>query len=214
MENHWGSNWPRKPAAPSAIAPQLDNILETVRQTYLDALPIAAAIVTVNGRDSYIECANDHFRLVAEWDERLGDRSDRSRCRSSSPGPIAIRLAAFLRGTEAAHQFDTPDGRSVAGRHFTVRFARLRVLEGQPVRLLLSLIDKTAQVETEKSLRSEMLRDSLTGLPNRFAFNEQVDAVLADPNFGDGQLCRARRRHDPLQPGQRMRWARWPATNC
>ena len=31
-----------------------------------------------------------------------------------------------------------------------------------------------------------MLRDSLTGLPNRFAFNEQVDAVLADPNFREG----------------------------
>ena len=28
-----------------------------------------------------------------------------------------------------------------------------------------------------------MLRDSLTGLPNRFAFNEKVEAVLADPAF-------------------------------
>ncbi len=164
----------------------LETILESVRQTYLDALPIAAAIITLDEENgSFIESANDHFRLIAEWDERLGDRQ-LIQVPILAAGPIAIRLAAFLRGGELAHQFDTPDGRSVAGRHFTVRFSRLKVLEGQPKRFLLSLIDKTAQVETEKSLRSEMLRDSLTGLPNRFAFNEQVDAVLADPNFREG----------------------------
>jgi diguanylate cyclase (GGDEF)-like protein len=48
------------------------------------------------------------------------------------------------------------------------------------------LIDRTAQVETERSLRSEMLRDSLTGLPNRLAFNEQVEKVLEDGAFLPG----------------------------
>ena len=183
-----GAQLAEEAGAPFPFGPQLDSILESVRQTYLDALPIAAAIVTVDGEQSYIECANDHFRQIAQWDERLGDRQ-LHQVPMLKAGPIAIRLAAFMRGAEAAHQFDTPDGRSVAGRHFTVRFARLRVIEGQPVRFLLSLIDKTAQVETEKSLRSEMLRDSLTGLPNRFAFNEKVDAALADPNFRDGQYA-------------------------
>jgi diguanylate cyclase (GGDEF)-like protein len=60
------------------------------------------------------------------------------------------------------------------------------MIPGQPLRCLISLIDKTAQIETEKSLRTEMLRDSLTGLPNRFAFNEKVEAVLADPGFREG----------------------------
>ena len=31
-----------------------------------------------------------------------------------------------------------------------------------------------------------MLRDSLTGLPNRTAFNERVEAVLEDPGFLPG----------------------------
>lgn len=163
-------------------------ILESVRQTYLDALPIAAAMITIDEGEPFIECANDLFRFIAEWDERLGDRSI-ARVQILRAGPIGARLAAFVKGAETAHQFDTTDGRPVAGRHFTVRFARLKKVAGQPGRILLSLIDKTAQVETEKSLRSEMLRDTLTGLPNRLSFNEKVDAVLADPGFRDGQYA-------------------------
>jgi diguanylate cyclase (GGDEF)-like protein len=162
----------------------LTSIVESVRQGYLDALPIAAAIIT-EGDEPYVECANDLFRLIAEWDERLGERAI-NRVPLLNSGPIGARLATFMQGNESAHQFETADGRTVAGRHFTVRFARLKVIDGQPPRFLLSLIDKTAQVETEKSLRSEMLRDTLTGLPNRFAFNERVDTVLADPNFREG----------------------------
>ena len=37
-----------KPDDAFGYAPELNHILETVRQTYLDALPIAAAIVTVD----------------------------------------------------------------------------------------------------------------------------------------------------------------------
>jgi len=166
-------------------AHQLVAILESVRQGYLDALPIAAAMVTVGDGETYIECANDLFRFVAEWDERLGDRHI-AKVPLLRAGPIGSRLAAFLKGAEAAHQFETADGRSIGGRHFMVRFAQLKVLPGQPRRCLITLIDKTAQVETEKSLRSEMLRDTLTGLPNRFAFNEKVEAVLSDPQFREG----------------------------
>jgi diguanylate cyclase (GGDEF)-like protein len=166
------------------LAGQLQNMLETVRQRYLDALPIAAAILTLSD-DPYVECANEQFRFLAEWDERLGERriAEVPLLRS---GPVGTRLAAFLAGADPAFQFDTADGRSIGGRHFTVRFSRLTVLPGQPLRCLVSLIDKTAQIETEKSLRTEMLRDSLTGLPNRFAFNEKVEAVLSDPGFREG----------------------------
>jgi len=168
---------------PPELAPHFHAVLETVRQRYLDALPIAAAIVTV-GEDAFIDCANDQFRFLAEWDERLGERRI-AEVPMLRAGPIGTKLTAFLKKGDPAFQFDTADGRSIGGRHFTVRFARLSVLPGQPVRCLISLIDKTSQVETERSLRSEMLRDTLTGLPNRFAFNEKVEAVLADPAFAD-----------------------------
>jgi diguanylate cyclase (GGDEF)-like protein len=165
------------------FAPQLQQVLEAVRQRYLDALPIAAAIITI-GEDSFIDCANDQFRLLAEYDERLGERRI-SQLPLLRAGPIGTRLTAFLKKDDPAFQFDTADGRAIGGRHFTVRFARLSVLPGQPMRCMISLIDKTAQVETERSLRSEMLRDTLTGLPNRFAFNERVEAAMAEPSFSD-----------------------------
>ena len=173
---------------PADLAPQMETLLAGARQTYLDALPIAAAIVTALPDDPLLEAANELFRSIIEWDERLGERR-LSQIKILRSGPLASRLAAFLAGEDPAHQFDTTDGRPLGGRHFTVRFARLRVLAGQPKRCLISLIDRTAQVETEKSLRSEMLRDSLTGLPNRFAFNERVDAVLADPAFAEGSYA-------------------------
>jgi len=169
------------------VAQQLRTVLEAVRQRYLDALPIAAAIVTLSD-DPYVECANEQFRFVAEWDERLGERRV-TEIPLLRAGPIGARLAAFIAGDDPAFQFDTADNRSIGGRHFTVRFARLSVLPGQAIRCLVSLIDKTAQIETEKSLRTEMLRDSLTGLPNRFAFNEKVDAVLTDPAFREGSYA-------------------------
>jgi len=169
---------------PAELKQQFHHVLETVRQRYLDALPIASAIITV-ADESFIECANDPFRLLTDWDERLEERRIAAVPMLRS-GPIGERLGAFLAGSETAVQFDTTDGRSVAGRHFTVRFARLSLLPGQPLRCMISLIDKTAQVETERSLRAEMLRDSLTGLPNRTAFNEQVEAVLDDPGFQPG----------------------------
>jgi diguanylate cyclase (GGDEF)-like protein len=169
------------------VAQQLRGLLEAVRQRYLDALPIAAAIVTISD-DPFVECANEQFRFLAEWDERLGERRI-TEVPLLRGGPIGVRLGAFLAGEDPAFQFDTADNRSIGGRHFTVRFARLSILPGQPVRCLISLIDKTAQIETEKSLRTEMLRDSLTGLPNRFAFNEKVDAVLTDPGFREGSYA-------------------------
>ncbi|HEX8261821.1 MAG TPA: diguanylate cyclase [Allosphingosinicella sp.] len=175
---------PPQGGVPPELAPQFQQVLETVRQRYVDALPIAAAILTI-ADDSFIECANDPFRRLAEWDERRGERRIRAVPLLRS-GPIGTRLAAFLESGDAAVQFDTTDGRSIAGRHFTVRFARLTLLPGQPARCMVSLLDKTAEVETERSLRAEMLRDSLTGLPNRSAFNEEVAAVLEDPGFQPG----------------------------
>jgi diguanylate cyclase (GGDEF)-like protein len=70
-----------------------------------------------------------------------------------------------------------------------VRLARLSGTAATPHRCLLSLLDTTAQVETERNLRAEMLRDSLTGLPNRLAFNERIEEILDHPNFQESSYA-------------------------
>lgn len=170
---------------PGPYPPEVERAIAAARQDYLDALPIAAAILRGGPDAPQIECANDHFRHVAEHDERLGDRAA-ARSRLLTTSPIGAILPRFLAGDEPAHQFESDDGRAIGGRHFVVRLARLKPSPCSAQRCLVSLIDRTAQVETEKSLRSEMLRDSLTGLPNRLAFNERVEALIGDPGFKEG----------------------------
>ncbi|HEX8527233.1 putative bifunctional diguanylate cyclase/phosphodiesterase, partial [Allosphingosinicella sp.] len=172
-----------------ALSSELERLVATARQDYLDALPIAAAIIALGtGDEASIDCANEHFRHCAEWDERVGDRAI-GHIGLLSRGTIGTRVHDFMLGEAPALQFDSDDGRPIGGRHFTVRLARLKPTQSARSRCLISLIDKTAQVETEKNLRSEMLRDSLTGLPNRLAFNEHIEAVLEDPAFSEGSYA-------------------------
>jgi hypothetical protein len=118
------------------VAVELDRLLTATRQGYLDALPIAGAIITEQGEDIIVECANEHFRLVAEYDERIGDRRA-AHIPLLRGGPIGSRFAVFVKSEDPAFQFETADGRSIGGRHFTVRFARLKALPGQPRRILV-----------------------------------------------------------------------------
>ncbi len=159
------------------------------QQEYMDALPIAAAVIGAGmSSPARIERANELFRAVSRYDERLrsGLVADVALL---SRGPIADALHDFLTGDEPVHQFEGSDGQAIAPRHFVVRLARLSGNDATPARCLLSLLDKTAQVETERNLRAEMLRDSLTGLPNRLAFNERVEEILDYPNFGEGSYA-------------------------
>lgn len=171
---------------PDAAAHALLGLINRARKAYLDALPIGAAVITLDPEGAYLEDANDHFRRLVDHDDRVAGRLV-SQIPFLSAGAIADRLAQFIAGDDEAEEFAANDGRAVAARHFTVRFARL--LAVGPRRMMLSLIDRTSQIETERHLRSEMLLDSLTGLPNRLAFNERVDAILADEALADGRYA-------------------------
>ena len=156
------------------------------RQDYLDALPIAAFLACLDDEDRpYVGLANGLFREAAGWNERR-DGKWIDRIDFLSDIGVGPTVAAFLRGSEPVLQIEGGDSNPIGGRHFEIRIARLTRLPALGRRCLVSFNDKTQQIETERSLRAEMLRDSLTGLPNRTAFNEQVEAVLADPGFLPG----------------------------
>ncbi|RJF90674.1 putative bifunctional diguanylate cyclase/phosphodiesterase [Sphingomonas cavernae] len=147
------------------------------RQHYLDALPIAAAVVGVGPRGRFVECSNAAFQQLsrpvtgkARSGETLLDRN-----------ALGDRVFEFLISGDAHSDFDWQDGDMIAGRHFAVRLARLAETDVSGARCMLSLLDRTAELQTEQNLRREMLSDSLTGLPNRAGFTELLEQASADP---------------------------------
>ncbi|QPQ54024.1 EAL domain-containing protein [Allosphingosinicella flava] len=172
-------------AAPRHWQVPRDTALEAARQDYLDALPIAGAVICANGIDDiWIDKANDPFRRLAllgtgPIDLPIGEAAFLSASR------IGERLIRFFADEADDMQFEGGDGKDVGGRYFSIRIARLAATNYATDRCLLSIVDRTAQVDTENSLRAEMLRDSLTGLPNRLAFAEQVELLLQDTGLSD-----------------------------
>jgi diguanylate cyclase (GGDEF)-like protein len=167
------------PSLPQSVTAS-EAVFAKARQDFLDALPIAAAVVH-RAEDGSIstQATNPLFAPLA----RAPETGAASFLQTSG---CADRIRAFLAGREHALEFDATDGLAVGGRTFSVRLVRLKPVGSFGERVAVTLVEKTAQIESERSLRAEMLRDSLTGLPNRTAFNEAVEAVLEDPAFQPG----------------------------
>src|SRR4029079_15833791 len=140
----------------------------------LDALPIAAAII---GRNA------DGCLQVSSHDSRFYETVQRSACTALDwneaeclkTGPIAEILRKFFDGTDVGGELDFKDGEGVSSHHFRLKLAPLTKAGDDTPRCLLSVVDRTVEVQAERTLRAEMLRDSLTGLPNRLAFSEAVE---------------------------------------
>jgi diguanylate cyclase (GGDEF)-like protein len=140
----------------------------------LAALPIAAAIIE---RD-------DGCKLrVADYNSRFTETVERSECTALDwneadclkDGPISDLLHAFFDGTNLTGELDFRQGEGVSSHFFRLKLAPLPIRGSRLRRCLLSVVDRTVEVQAERTLRAEMLRDSLTGLPNRLAFTEAIE---------------------------------------
>jgi diguanylate cyclase (GGDEF)-like protein len=141
----------------------------------LAALPIAAAIIEQSSGQAFVATArNDRFSdLVTRtsaaafaWDEG---------CCVPTEGPFTQLLEEFFSGQNPSGELDFIDGDGVSAHYFRVKLAPLPRMQKDKLRCLLSVVDRTVEVQAERALRAEMLRDSLTGLPNRLAFTEAIE---------------------------------------
>ncbi len=142
----------------------------------LDALPIAAAVVGINGRGLL-----KLFDRNAKFDEVMATTGDAAMMAgdfSTCPQmQIAQLMEGFLADFNAPSELEFTHGDGVSSRYYRIKLAPLnRCDKGRP-RCLVSLVDRTVEVQSERNFRSEMLRDSLTGLPNRLAFGEMIEAA-------------------------------------
>ena len=72
-------------------------------------------------------------------------------------------------------ELDFTDGDGVSAQFYRIKLAPLPKRNGCEARCLLSVVDRTVELQAERTLRAEMLRDSLTGLPNRLSFTEAIE---------------------------------------
>ncbi len=140
----------------------------------LGALPIAAAVVTQHDDGSiHVLAHNSRFRETVSASTCSALEWDQADCLKD--GPIAELLTNFFAGTDTVGELEFQDGEGVAAHYFRMKLAPLPRAHGASPRCLLSLVDRTVEVQSERTLRAEMLRDSLTGLPNRLAFTEAIE---------------------------------------
>ncbi|HXG99678.1 MAG TPA: EAL domain-containing protein [Sphingomicrobium sp.] len=143
----------------------------------LTALPIAAAIVgvTSTGVLKLIERNRKFDEVIAQSGDAAMQGGDFRQCMHVQ---IAHLMTAFLADFTAPNELDFCDGEGLGSRHFRIKLAPLqRDEERDRPRCLVCLVDRTVEVQAERTLRSEMLRDSLTGLPNRLSFTESLEAA-------------------------------------
>ncbi|HEY0315718.1 MAG TPA: bifunctional diguanylate cyclase/phosphodiesterase, partial [Sphingomonas sp.] len=166
------------PDMPPIASQEAWQLIDAARQTYLEALPIAAAVLVESESDHIaVGCCNRRYAAL-DASRPAGQPA------SIVENPTIVRrLLEFFGRPFEELRFDWRDGDQVSGRHFQACISPLVQAPGDGARCLLTLVDRTAEVENARSLRAELLHDSLTGLPNRSAFTEAVDEVVA---AGDG----------------------------
>ncbi|MDQ3079189.1 MAG: EAL domain-containing protein [Pseudomonadota bacterium] len=143
----------------------------------LAALPLAAAIVGVTSKGvlKLIQRNKQFDEVIAQTGDEAMMSGDFRNCVHLQ---IAQLMTLFLADGAASSELEFCDGNGIGARHFRLKLAPLaRDPDRGSPRCLVCLIDRTVEVRAERSLRAEMLRDSLTGLPNRLSFTEAVESA-------------------------------------
>src|SRR5260221_14459285 len=144
----------------------------------LKALRIAAAIIERTG-DRVLRVTANNDKFVETVERTTCTATDWNEADCLKTGAIAELVQRFLDGHDPNGELDLKQGEGVASQFFRLKLAPLSTKhETQPC--LLSVFDRTVEVQAERTLRAEMLRDSLTGLPNRLAFTEAIENAGAN----------------------------------
>ena len=161
-----------------AREPRFAGLVEPVRApdqaaSWLSALPQDAAIFTFENSTLSIRAANDGFAarfLTVTHVEPQG--------RLSSP-QWQERILAFLESNHPSEGFELRCEGKLGPEYFHCTIGRVPSRDEKCVQLLVTAIDRTSERLIEKNLRRELLSDSLTALPNRTGFGEEIADRIA-----------------------------------
>ena len=137
---------------------------------WLARLPLAAAVLHVRGERVSVVKANPMFatKMLSDLDFRLS--------REATATEMIAQFAAENRDSRSFEiQLESPIG----PQHMSCSLGRLEPASDGTHRILITAIDRTTERLTERNFRRELLSDSLTALPNRSGFGEDVEELLA-----------------------------------
>ena len=149
-------------------------ILAAARQASVDALPMPAAVVEAGLVGPFVLTRNAAFARLEAPERTRGAAGLLDRIGATA------QLDAVLAGDSGGERFEWRDGGAIEGRHFSVSVSPLMPLHGTAARALVTLINRTSEVQTAESLRRQMLCDTLTGLANRAGFVEGLEAQIGE----------------------------------
>ncbi len=165
----------RSPARAEVVQTVHARAIENDRNL-LDALPIAAAVVGRTGR-GVLKLLHRNIK----FDEVMATVGDTAMMngdfRDCTKLQIARLMEVYLADFDRPSELEFSHGNGISALHYRIKLAPLASDPKWGPRCLVSLVDRTAEVQSDKALRAEMLRDSLTGLPNRLAFGEMIEAA-------------------------------------
>ena len=132
---------------------------------WIDALPVPAALIRPLGRGN--------FRLHAS--NAAFDRLKLSPAGVDAPIELLRAIERAAQYPDESQEFSCQLGEGPAARDLRGSIGPLPTESGDDGLFLLTLIDRTQEMMTERNLRRELVSDSLTGLPNRAGFEELVE---------------------------------------
>jgi len=132
---------------------------------WIDALPVPAALIRPLTRGN--------FRLHAS--NTAFDRLKLSPAGADAPIELLRAIERAAQYPDRSQEFSCQLGEGVAARDLRGSIGPLQTETDDDGLFLLTLIDRTQEMMTERNLRRELVSDSLTGLPNRAGFAELVE---------------------------------------
>jgi diguanylate cyclase (GGDEF)-like protein len=144
---------------------------------WLDALPQAGAILRIEADGYFVEQANPMFVKSFGEPDTVQDSVGRGKAYWTK------RMVEFQASDRISDSFEIRRDGTLGPEYFACTIGRLPPASSGDARLLFTAIDRTRERITERNLRHELLSDSLTALPNRTGFGEEIDDRLTNGHW-------------------------------
>ncbi|MBN8829475.1 MAG: bifunctional diguanylate cyclase/phosphodiesterase [Sphingomonadales bacterium] len=141
----------------------------------LRALPYPAAVLRQVADAVEIIGTNEEF---ARFDEDLDGTLMPLDRRPSRHFNWRERAGAMFESRRTSDRFEIEFQGRLGARVFSCSLTWVEGDDGQDDMLLLTATDRTSERKAESTLRKELLTDSLTSLPNRIGFVEEIEGLV------------------------------------